>query len=61
MDGFPVKVLMSDLLQCGLATEAAAPNSRCTPPTIGVSQPFPANCTSNAALFDLLDEPGFAR
>ena len=62
LEGLPVKALVSDLLQRGLtATVAAAPSVRSTPPTIEVKQPYPPNCTSNAALFDLLDEPGAIR
>lgn len=66
LEGLPVKALVRDLLQRGLATGAggrgaAAPSGRSTPPTIEVNQPFPSGCPSNAALFELLDEPGPAR
>jgi hypothetical protein len=40
---------------------APARQGRGVPPTLEVSQPFPPTPTSNAALFELLDEPGSAR
>jgi hypothetical protein len=64
LEGVPVKTLVGTLLQRGLA--AAEPQSRTAqprsvPPTLVVQAPFPLGSPSNAALFELMDEPDGAR
>ncbi len=64
LQGLPVKTLVGDLLQRGLAASDAqvkARPSRSLPPSVEVSVPFPLRHPTNAALFELLDEPGPAR
>lgn len=60
LEGVPVKTLVGTLLQRGLAlADAPAPISpaRSAPPTVEVPGPFPLSKPSNAALFELLEEP----
>jgi hypothetical protein len=64
LEGVPMKTLVGTLLQRGLA--AAEPQCRSelprsVPPTIVVRAPFPIDAPSNAALFELMDEPDNAR
>lgn len=60
LEGRPVKVLVGDLLQRGLAaseTPAQTGQTRSLPPTVAVSGSFPMRDPTNAALFELLDDP----
>lgn len=64
LQGLPVKTLVGDLLQRGLlASEAQVrtAHARSLPPTVTVNEPFPLSVPSNAALFELLDDPGKAK
>jgi len=64
LEGVPVKTLVGALLQRGLeAAEHPAPPARprSVPPTIVVQAPFPMTTPSNAALFELMDDPDGAR
>lgn len=64
LEGRPVKALVSELLQRGLAapeTPAQAGCVRSLPPTVAVSALFPLSRPGNAALFELLDDPPQAR
>jgi hypothetical protein len=64
LQGVPVKTLVGTLLQRGLAAADAPARclpARSAPPTVEVAEPFPLSAPSNAALFELLEEPDTAR
>lgn len=65
LQGMPVRALVSELLQRGLMAPEKRPlgkPGRSQPPCIEVHEPFPLNQPpTNAALFELLEDPAQAR
>lgn len=64
LEGLPVKALVGRLLQRGMAAvdePAAGRHRRSEPPVVEVDTRFPLARPTNAALFELLDEPQATR
>jgi hypothetical protein len=64
LEGVPVKTLVGELLQRGLAAaepQGRSAQPRSVPPTFVVQAPFPLVAPTNAALFELMDEPDKTR